>query len=86
MDANTAAAIERLKQNKGLAEQLMRSGDGQRLMNLLSGGDGGAALNRAAQSAAKGDTQELSDMLRGLMQNRDAHELMSRINEAAKRQ
>ncbi len=85
MDAKTAAAIERLKQNKQLAEQIMNSGDGHRLMELLAGGDGGAALHRAAQSAAKGDTQELSQMLRGLMQTPDGAQIMGRLSDTAKR-
>lgn len=86
MDGKTAAAIERLKQNKGLAEQIMRSGDGQKLMRLLSGGDGGAALERAAQSAAKGDTAALSQMLQGVMQNPDGAAVMGRINNMAKQE
>lgn len=85
MDAKTAAAIERLKKNKGLAEQIMRSGDGQKLMQLLSGSDGGAALERAAQSAAKGDTAALSQMLQSLMQRPDGAAVMNRINDTAKR-
>ena len=84
MDAKTAAAIERLKQNKALAGQLMRSGDGQKLMELLTKGDGGAALNRAASSAAAGDTAELAQMLRGLMQNQDAAAVMERLSDSAK--
>lgn len=84
MDAKTAAAIERLKQNKGLAEQLMRSGDGQKLMGLLTQGDGGAALNRAASAAVKGDTAELAGMLQNLMQRPDAAAVMSRLNNSAK--
>ena len=85
MDAKTAAAIERLKQNKGLAEQIMRSGDGRKLMNLLTEGDGGAALNRAAKSAAKGDTAELSQMLQNLMRDKNAAEVMGRLSNAAKK-
>ena len=84
MDAKTAAAIQRLKQNKGLAEQLMRSGDGQKLMGLLTQNDGGAALNRAADAAAKGDTQELAGMLQSLLSNPDAAAAMSRLNNSAK--
>ena len=84
MDAKTAAAIERLKQNKGLAEQIMRSGDGQQLMQMLAGNDGGAALNRAAASAAKGDTRELSQMLQGMMNDPKAAAVMSRLNHTAK--
>ena len=84
MDAKTSAAIERLKQNKELASQLMRSGDGKALLSLLSQGDGGAALNRAAASAAKGDTAELARMLQGLMNDPNAAAVMKRLNDTAK--
>ena len=84
MDEKTAAAIEKLKRNKGLAEQIMRSGDGQKLMNMLTQDDGGAALNRATQSAAKGDAKELSQMLQNLMRNKDAAAVMSRLGDSAK--
>ena len=84
MDAKTSAAIERLKQNKELASQLMRSGDGQKLMAMLTRDDGGAALNRAAASAAKGDTAALAQMLRGLMNDPNAAAVLSRLNESAK--
>ncbi len=84
MDEKTKAAIERLKQNKGLAEQIMRSGDGQQLMQMLTGSDGGAALNRAAANAAKGDTRELSAMLQGMMNDPKTAAMMSRLNDKAK--
>ena len=84
MDAKTAAAIERLKQNKGLAEQIMRSGDGQKLMDMLTRFDGGAALDHAARSAAKGNTAELAGMLQSLMQDKDAAAVMQRLNNSAK--
>ena len=84
MDEKTKAAIERLKQNKGLAEQIMRSGDGQQLMQLLTGSDGGAALNHAAANAAKGDTRELSAMLQGMMNDPNTAAMMSRLNDKAK--
>ena len=84
MDEKTKAAIERLKQNKGLAEQIMRSGDGQQLMQMLTGNDGGAALNRAAANAAKGDTRELSAMLQGMMNDPNTAAMMSRLNDKAK--
>ncbi len=84
MDEKTAAAIERLKKNKGLAESLMRSGDGQRLMRMLTAGDGGAALDRAAKSAAKGDTAELSRLLQGVLQSPDGAAVMERLSDSAK--
>ena len=84
MDEKTKAAIERLKQNKGLAEQIMRSGDGQQLMQMLTSSDGGAALNRAAANAAKGDTRELSAMLQSIMNDPNTAAMMSRLNDRAK--
>ena len=84
MDAKTKAAIERLKQNKDLAAQLMRSGDGKQLMTMLTQSDGGAALNRAAKSAAQGDTAELQSLLQNVMRQPDGAAVMSRLNESAK--
>ena len=40
-----------------MAQSLLQSGDGQKLMQMLTRQDGGAALNRAAQSAAMGNTR-----------------------------
>ena len=85
MDAKTSAAIERLKQNKDLATQLMRSGDGKTLLNLLTRGDGGAALNQATAAAAKGDTAALAALLQELMNDPNAAAVMQRLNESAKR-
>ena len=83
MDAKTAAAIEKLKNDPQFAQKLLASADGQKLMRLLSGGDGGAALTRATESAGHGSTQELAQMLTALMQNKDAAALMQRLNNAA---
>ena len=84
MDAKTSAAIERLKQNKDLASRLMRSGDGKALLSMLTQNDGGAALDRAAANAAKGDTAELARMLQGLMNDPNAAAVMQRLNDSAK--
>ncbi len=83
MDAKTAAAIEKLKNDPQFAQKLLASADGQKLMRLLSGRDGGAALARATESAGRGSTRELAQMLAALMQNKDAAALMRRLNNAA---
>jgi len=54
-------------------------------MALLSGKDGGAALSRAADSAAGGNPTELAAMLSQLMKSPEGAELMRRINEAARK-
>ena len=49
MDQNTAQLIEKFRRNPAMAQSLLQSGDGQKLMQMLTRQDGGAALNRAAQ-------------------------------------
>ena len=58
---------------------------GKGLMQMLTAQDGGAALNRAAQSAAAGNTKELAAMLSGLMKSPDGMAFMNRINDSAKK-
>ena len=44
--------IDRLRRDPNAVQSLMTSADGQRLMQLLSGGDGGRTLQQAAGEAA----------------------------------
>ena len=76
MDQNTAQLIEKFRRNPAMAQSLLQSGDGQKLMQMLTRQDGGAALNRAAQSAA---------MLSSLMQSPEGMAVMNRISESAKK-
>lgn len=85
MDAKTAGIIAKFKQNHGLAEKIMQSGDGQQLLNMLTKNDGGAALERATQNAAAGNTQELAQLLGNLMRSPEGAALMKRLNETAKK-
>ena len=54
MDQNTAQLIEKFRRNPAMAQSLLQSGDGQKLMQMLTRQDGGAALNRAGPRAARG--------------------------------
>ena len=85
MDQNTAQLIEKFRRNPAMAQSLLQSGDGQKLMQMLTRQDGGAAHNRAAQSAAMGNTKELAAMLSSLMQSPEGMAVMSRISESAKK-
>ena len=67
MDNKTQKVIERFKKDPAAAQSLLQSGDGQSLMQLLTAQDGGAALEQAAQSAARGDTKELAAMTEDAM-------------------
>mgnify|MGYP006910804926 CR=1 FL=1 len=81
MDQNTAQLIEKFRRNPAMAQSLLQSGDGQKLMQMLTRQDGGAALNRAAM----GNTKELAAMLSSLMQSPEGMAVMSRISESAKK-
>ena len=73
------------KRNPAIAQSLLQSGDGQRLMQMLTSQDGGAALNHAAQNAAAGNTKELATMLSNLMKSPEGMAIMNRINDSAKK-
>ena len=84
MDENTARLMEQMKQNPAALQALMRSQDGQALMRMLTQQDQGAGLQQAVQSAMRGDTAKMVDMVRGIMQSPGGAELIQRINQAAK--
>ena len=82
MDEQTARMIQQLKSNPAMLQALMQSRDGQDLLRMLSGGDQGASLQRAAQSAAKGNPAEMVRMVNQLMQSPDGAALVDRISKA----
>ena len=85
MDSKTAALIEKFKKNQGMAQSLMQSTDGQKLIQMLTKNDGGTALSRATQNAAKGNPAELANMLSSLMKSPEGAAIMKKINETAKK-
>ena len=82
MDQTTARMAEQLKNNPAMLHTLMQSRDGQTLMQLLTQGDQGAGLQRAVQSAARGNSAEIVQMMNRIMQNPDGAALIQRINQA----
>ena len=71
--------MARLQRDPGTAQQVMQSQDGQALLQMLSGGDGGAALQQAMAQASSGDTAQLAAMLRQVMQSPDGAALIRNI-------
>lgn len=80
MDHSTQQLIDKFKRNPAIAQSLLQSGDGQRLMQMLTSQDGGAA-----QNAAAGNTKELATMLSNLMKSPEGMAIMNRINDSAKK-
>ena len=85
MDEKSAQMAEQLRKNPAMLKSLMQSRDGQTLMQMLTQGDRGAGLQRAVQSAAKGDTTAMVQMVNQIMQSPEGAELVERINKAVQR-
>lgn len=69
-----------LLKNKQAVESLMKSGEAQRLVELLNQNAGGD-LKGAAQSAMKGDSAQLMSLVEGLMKNPQSAKLVEELNK-----
>ena len=85
MDEKSAQMAEQLRKNPAMLKSLMQSRDGQTLMRMLTQDDGGAGLRKAVQSAAKGDTSAIMQMMNQVMQSPGGAELVERINKAVQK-
>ena len=74
--------MERLKRDPAALQAVMQSQDGQMLLRLLSGSDGGRTLQQAVRQAAAGDASAMSQMLQGIMSSPQGAALVQRIGES----
>ena len=81
MDEKTARLAEQLKSNPAILNSLMQSKDGQMLMQMLTQNDRGAALRQAIQSAVRGNTAQMTDMVQGIMRSPEGAALVNRIQQ-----
>ena len=63
----------------------MQSRDGQALMRMLTQQDQGASLQQAVQSAVRGDTTQMTQLVQKLMQSPDGAALINRINQTTQK-
>ena len=82
MDEKTAQLVNRLKTDPSALRSLMQSQDGQALMQMLTQKDRGAGLQKAVQSAARGNTADMTRMIQQLMQSPEGAALVQRINQS----
>ena len=81
MDEKTAHLADQLKNNPAMLNTLMQSKDGRMLMQMLTQGDRGAALQQAIQSAVRGNTTQMTDMVQRIMQSPEGSALIKRIQK-----
>ena len=74
--------MERLKRDPAALQAVMGSRDGQMLLGLLSGSDGGRTLQQAVRQAAAGDASAISGMRQGIMSTPQGAALVQRIGES----
>ena len=84
MDEQMNRMMQQLKANPAMLQSLMQSPDGQALLRMLSAGDQGASLQKAAQSAVRGNPADLMRMMNQVMQSPAGAELVQRINQSVK--
>lgn len=85
MDDKTNQLADQLRRNPAMLQALMRSGDGQALMRMLTSGDHGTGLQQAVQSAMRGDTTEMVRLMNRVKASPGGAELMERISQAVKK-
>ena len=74
---------QNLLNNKQALESIMKSGEAQRLMELLNK-NAGNGLKSAAQSAIQGDTSQLKKLVDDLMNNPESAQLIENLNKKVK--
>ena len=79
MDQTMRQLAQTLKENKGAVQQLLQSKDGQDLMRRLQQQGN---LQDAVSAAAKGNTEQLSQMVRGMMETREGAQLADKIRRS----
>jgi hypothetical protein len=77
--------LRSLGKDSNTLRSIMNSADGQTLMRMLAGQDGGTSLRQAAQSAMQGDTAQMSRMIQNLMNTPDGAKLAERIRQAVEK-
>lgn len=82
MDRQRDNMAAQLLKNKALLEQVVRSDDAQRLMELLNQ-KAGSGLKEAADAAAQGNPAALLGMVRQVMGTQEGARLVERLNQTA---
>ena len=78
MDENAKRMMEQLKADPAALRQLMQSRDGQALMQAP---DNGAGLQRAMQSAMRGDMNVMAELVGRVAQSPEGAALMERVSQ-----
>ena len=76
MDDKAKSIIQGMNQDPAAVQRLLSSQDGRRLVQMMA---------QANNSAMRGDTDQIVQMVNRLMQSPEGAALVERINQAAKK-
>ena len=85
MDENAKHLLASLQRDPSRVQALFHSGDGQTLLRMLTEGDRGASLQKAAQNASRGDASDMVRMMKQVMESKEGAALVDRINKAVRK-
>lgn len=71
--------INQVKNDPQTVQRIMQSQDGQKLLQMLTRNDGGQRLNQATNACNNGNTADMVQMLKTLMQSPEGSQLINRI-------
>lgn len=81
MKQNEPSKLQQLLSDKKAIAALAKSPDAQALAKMLSQSKDPAALQKAAQEAAKGNPEQLRQMVKSIVGSPDGAELLRRLDK-----
>ena len=82
MKQNKPSNLQQLLSDKAVLAQVASSPDAKALAAMLSQGQSQASLKQIAESAAKGDTAQLAQLIQSVAGSPGGAELLRRLNES----
>lgn len=82
MKQNNQSKLQQVLSDKAVMEQVARSPDAQALASLLTQGRDQASLKHIAESAARGDTAQLNQLIQSIVSNPSGAELLRRLGNS----
>ena len=79
---NNTSKLQQVLSRKKTRERVAKSPDAKALASLLTQGQDQASLKQIAESAAKGDTSQLNQLIQSIANNPSGAELLRRLGES----
>ena len=82
MKQNNQSNLQQLLSDKAVLEQVAKSPDAKALAAMLTQGQNQASLKQIAESAAKGDTAQLNQLIQSIAGSPSGAQLLQRLSDS----